>query len=138
NCWPDSSAWKSPGPPRNSSPTPTNPLSTRWNGPANSIASSCAAIRSGNWPWTIWRSEEHTSELQSRENLVCRLLLEKKKKDPRGRTRSDEPDRHQDRERVTRPQARAGGVPRQPPQHRRGLAELPQLLVREARTGHDH
>src|SRR5690606_41795999 len=24
-----------------------------------------------------WRSEEHTSELQSRENLVCRLLLEK-------------------------------------------------------------
>src|SRR5690606_41517872 len=28
------------------------------------------------------RSEEHTSELQSRENLVCRLLLEKKKKKP--------------------------------------------------------
>src|SRR5690606_32780986 len=28
----------------------------------------------------IRRSEEHTSELQSRENLVCRLLLEKKKK----------------------------------------------------------
>src|SRR5690606_41305461 len=36
---------------------------------------------------TVWttctvgasRSEEHTSELQSRENLVCRLLLEKKK-----------------------------------------------------------
>src|SRR5690606_40389585 len=42
-------------------------------------------------PWTLGdfldfndfldpRSEEHTSELQSRENLVCRLLLEKKKK----------------------------------------------------------
>src|SRR5436309_13396902 len=29
------------------------------------------------------RSEEHTSELQSRENLVCRLLLEKKKKHKR-------------------------------------------------------
>src|SRR5690349_21913194 len=29
-------------------------------------------------PWT--RSEEHTSELQSRRDLVCRLLLEKKKK----------------------------------------------------------
>src|SRR5690606_40538381 len=28
---------------------------------------------------TLPRSEEHTSELQSRENLVCRLLLEKKK-----------------------------------------------------------
>src|SRR5690606_40652872 len=27
-----------------------------------------------------FRSEEHTSELQSRENLVCRLLLEKKKR----------------------------------------------------------
>src|SRR5690606_41833253 len=29
------------------------------------------------------RSEEHTSELQSRENLVCRLLLEKKKENRR-------------------------------------------------------
>src|SRR5688572_32735521 len=28
----------------------------------------------------IYRSEEHTSELQSQSNLVCRLLLEKKKK----------------------------------------------------------
>src|SRR2546430_7554700 len=28
------------------------------------------------------RSEEHTSELQSQSNLVCRLLLEKKKKPP--------------------------------------------------------
>src|SRR3989442_10818580 len=27
-----------------------------------------------------WRSEEHTSELQSRPHLVCRLLLEKKKR----------------------------------------------------------
>src|SRR5690606_40435898 len=33
----------------------------------------CASMRTGD------RSEEHTSELQSRENLVCRLLLEKKK-----------------------------------------------------------
>src|SRR5688572_32345530 len=29
----------------------------------------------------VGRSEEHTSELQSQSNLVCRLLLEKKKKD---------------------------------------------------------
>src|SRR3712207_7400735 len=29
--------------------------------------------------WTARRSEEHTSELQSRQYLVCRLLLEKKK-----------------------------------------------------------
>src|SRR3989442_8845249 len=30
--------------------------------------------------WNSGRSEEHTSELQSRPHLVCRLLLEKKKK----------------------------------------------------------
>src|SRR5690349_22025038 len=30
----------------------------------------------------VERSEEHTSELQSRRDLVCRLLLEKKKKQP--------------------------------------------------------
>src|SRR3712207_7468104 len=29
-------------------------------------------------PGSSWRSEEHTSELQSRQYLVCRLLLEKK------------------------------------------------------------
>src|SRR2546422_9016767 len=34
----------------------------------------------GNQRSTIERSEEHTSELQSRLHLVCRLLLEKKKK----------------------------------------------------------
>src|SRR6266511_5781792 len=34
----------------------------------------------GRLPQARPRSEEHTSELQSRENLVCRLLLEKKKK----------------------------------------------------------
>src|SRR5436309_8294782 len=33
------------------------------------------------------RSEEHTSELQSRENLVCRLLLEKKNKEEFDRLR---------------------------------------------------
>src|SRR2546427_7123800 len=32
------------------------------------------------WHSRTWRSEEHTSELQSQSNLVCRLLLEKKKK----------------------------------------------------------
>src|SRR5450432_1741325 len=33
----------------------------------------------------VYRSEEHTSELQSRSDLVCRLLLEKKKKGARAR-----------------------------------------------------
>src|SRR6266496_4929731 len=45
-------------------------------------------IGAGSRPWTrcrrtghpATRSEEHTSELQSRRDLVCRLLLEKKKK----------------------------------------------------------
>src|SRR2546430_12074527 len=39
-----------------------------------------SSTRSAPWPPT--RSEEHTSELQSQSNLVCRLLLEKKKKTP--------------------------------------------------------
>src|SRR6266511_5041659 len=38
-----------------------------------------ASIQVVSAPFDTWRSEEHTSELQSRENLVCRLLLEKKK-----------------------------------------------------------
>src|SRR5690606_42143077 len=42
-----------------------------------------ADVRSGHSvPPKSVRSEEHTSELQSRENLVCRLLLEKKKPTP--------------------------------------------------------
>src|SRR2546427_4155558 len=47
------------------------------------------------------RSEEHTSELQSQSNLVCRLLLEKKKKNkdqhrypPSPRTRAPSSDQH--------------------------------------------
>src|SRR5690606_40780784 len=36
--------------------------------------------------YVVTRSEEHTSELQSRENLVCRLLLEKKKKNTTSQT----------------------------------------------------
>src|SRR5439155_25455040 len=43
-------------------------------------ASSSHAIRKGGHPLhSAVRSEEHTSELQSRGHLVCRLLLEKKK-----------------------------------------------------------
>src|SRR2546430_13707161 len=38
------------------------------------VATACAGAASAQ------RSEEHTSELQSQSNLVCRLLLEKKKK----------------------------------------------------------
>src|SRR5690606_41598684 len=70
---------------------------TRWQSAANASASGICettATRSGRPPHACTvtsplsietsltaRSEEHTSELQSRENLVCRLLLEKKKPD---------------------------------------------------------
>src|SRR2546430_7809195 len=46
-------------------------------GVSTSGTSGSAAWRTGSPPK---RSEEHTSELQSQSNLVCRLLLEKKKK----------------------------------------------------------
>src|SRR5258708_27654184 len=39
----------------------------------------CSSAPASNWPEaTAARSEEHTSELQSPDHLVCRLLLEKK------------------------------------------------------------
>src|SRR5690606_19160094 len=46
------------------------------------LAGTPQGAASGRMKRGLWllRSEEHTSELQSRENLVCRLLLEKKKK----------------------------------------------------------
>src|SRR2546427_4342094 len=67
----------------------------------------------------IGRSEEHTSELQSQSNLVCRLLLEKKKRGgeealerggERGRARMVSADR-----RVPRGSAPGGGRPRGSP-----------------------
>src|SRR2546422_8583983 len=38
------------------------------------------SMDNARWQMVLGRSEEHTSELQSRLHLVCRLLLEKKKK----------------------------------------------------------
>src|SRR5690349_23093571 len=43
------------------------------------VAPDGAAVRLDEPPADRQRSEEHTSELQSRRDLVCRLLLEKKK-----------------------------------------------------------
>src|SRR3712207_7915471 len=66
-----------------------------WSSPTGrrggSSCATCAVARSAGTPRTpsfsapaatATRSEEHTSELQSRQYLVCRLLLEKKKKQP--------------------------------------------------------
>src|SRR3712207_7854899 len=62
---------------------------SRMSVPRGSGSNSCECCQSAYGPrtWTSTkrrggshRSEEHTSELQSRQYLVCRLLLEKKKK----------------------------------------------------------
>src|SRR3712207_8657474 len=45
------------------------------------VERSLAGDRMAAQQWVLRRSEEHTSELQSRQYLVCRLLLEKKKID---------------------------------------------------------
>src|SRR3712207_7185463 len=74
------------------------------------------------------RSEEHTSELQSRQYLVCRLLLEKK-------NRPEPADRHLERSRLRRPHAEVG-VERV--RHPQALPALPALDRRhrlEVRTG---
>src|SRR5205809_1849354 len=60
------------------------PRSTPWTRTppsprSSSSPSACCATPGGRSAWrTARRSEEHTSELQSRLHLVCRLLLEKK------------------------------------------------------------
>src|SRR2546429_2167670 len=57
-------------------PTLTCVPHSLWTSPINT---SSAAKLSWRLPHSSARSEEHTSELQSRLHLVCRLLLEKKK-----------------------------------------------------------
>src|SRR3712207_7402605 len=76
------------------------PYTTLFRSPMGGIPPVTERSASGRLPAVVWgsrsppgstdrispgtvtsRSEEHTSELQSRQYLVCRLLLEKKKKD---------------------------------------------------------
>src|SRR5690606_41556325 len=56
-------------------PLPRWPMTGFTSMSAISLKGSSPSASSATAPW---RSEEHTSEFQSRENLVCRLLLEKK------------------------------------------------------------
>src|SRR5438874_2996536 len=61
------------------------PYTTLFRSATSSARSRSSTARSASWQKAErsnkdTRSEEHTSELQSRRDLVCRLLLEKKKK----------------------------------------------------------
>src|SRR3712207_8601872 len=68
-CWP---AWRRRSPARTArGGTPAARSPSRATAGQVQGAETCAGLRQ--------RSEEHTSELQSRQYLVCRLLLEKKK-----------------------------------------------------------
>src|SRR5688572_31498286 len=64
--------------PRRSAARPPFPASPSWLREPRPDRRADRLWRSGREPWN--RSEEHTSELQSQSNLVCRLLLEKKNK----------------------------------------------------------
>src|SRR5690606_41957310 len=55
------------------------PVQQRLLGGDDVLAAQRGIEKAGAYAQFVQRSEEHTSELQSRENLVCRLLLEKKK-----------------------------------------------------------
>src|SRR5438270_7404244 len=61
---------------RPSSPSATASPKAR---PSQGAWKTSSPLRRGGAPGPSARSEEHTSELQSQSNLVCRLLLEKKK-----------------------------------------------------------
>src|SRR5205814_4781061 len=74
-----------PRPPRLPEPAATatpRPLAPQFSADASTPpkASSLQTLRAEREPHPLTRSEEHTSELQSLRHLVCRLLLEKKKK----------------------------------------------------------
>src|SRR5256886_11714680 len=84
--WPSSCSTPHPAEsaPRRRSPPPTvGPQWTPMPPPAASGTPRTPTPWRADWPCCAetWprRSEEHTSELQSQSNLVCRLLLEKKK-----------------------------------------------------------
>src|SRR5688572_31957864 len=56
------------------------PYTTLFRSGCRSCSSSCPRTAAYSSTKKATRSEEHTSELQSQSNLVCRLLLEKKKR----------------------------------------------------------
>src|SRR5688572_32404246 len=79
------------------------PYTTLFRSCATRISPTAPAARNAPEHSRSTRSEEHTSELQSQSNLVCRLLLEKKKE--------HEPRRHRDERPAGEQARRAAGVP---------------------------
>src|SRR3712207_8529249 len=68
------------GPPSTCTPAPSAAASPTRCTPWRPCSRACTTTGGGSpCPASTRRSEEHTSELQSRQYLVCRLLLEKKK-----------------------------------------------------------
>src|SRR3712207_8035257 len=65
--------------PRKSSTVPGSPSTSIRTAPSGSLRTHPVRPRRRASRWAVARSEEHTSELQSRQYLVCRLLLAKKK-----------------------------------------------------------
>src|SRR5688572_31498024 len=61
------------------------------------LAASCASRATRGRP----RSEEHTSELQSQSNLVCRLLLEKKKKKTKKKKKNKQKNKKSNQKNIT-------------------------------------
>src|SRR5437016_8176596 len=88
--FPYTTLFRSPGP-RHPRPSGSNRRSAdwrRWRRRPAARPGPAQAAPGGRWLRKAPRSEEHTSELQSLTNLVCRLLLEKKNKKDRN-TRKD-------------------------------------------------
>src|SRR3712207_7734622 len=75
------SSWGSTRTPTGTS-TPPRTSACSWSTPSGA----CSSTGPRPWSRAATRSEEHTSELQSRQYLVCRLLLEKKKNNQTRRT----------------------------------------------------
>src|SRR5205807_6316894 len=70
---------------------PYTTLFRSWSARSKATCASPEFRAAGLWRGLLARSEEHTSELQSPCNLVCRLLLEKKKNKMRQNFHGDPP-----------------------------------------------
>src|SRR5689334_23411278 len=67
-------------PPRSTLFPYTTLFRSPWHAAVWTLVAGLGVVSHSGWTMSPARSEEHTSELQSQFHLVCRLLLEKKKK----------------------------------------------------------